>query len=260
MEPQGYPVATFELPIATPIDRRIANARSALARNLPRFVDRPELHLGAFGKAALVSGGPSAADFLDDIRGHETVIACGSAGDWLVGNGVEPTYCVAFDPGKDHAKFYRKRPPNTIYLVSSTCDPSVFDTLDGCDVHLWHPWDDIDEAVFDYEPRINGGSTVSLRAIAMAHVMGLREMHIYGMDCSYGSDGIEHAYPYEQDRPQAMAVNYEGRIFMTTPQLLQQAHEFMAICHHHQGDMSVNVYGGGLMGAMFRQQRGPADA
>lgn len=247
---QELPVAHFNLPIAVAPDRRMANAQSSWARGLPRFVDLPECGLGRFGRAALVSGGPSAIEQIDLIRKFEHVIACGSAGDWLMAQGIVPTYCVAFDPGDDHARFYKEATRGITYLVASTCDPSLFDHLARCDVRIWHPFDDLGAEFYNNEPRVGGGSTVTLRAIALAHIMGYRELHMFGFDSCYIS-GFEHGYPYRQDRPEAFQVNYGGHVFTVTPQLLQQAYEFMAMYHDHQHEIAIKVYGDGLIATML---------
>lgn len=251
MPETNYPIAPLTLPIGVPPDRRMNNAQSSWARGLPRFVDLPECGLGRFGRAALVSGGPSALDQIDLIRKFEHVIACGSAGDWLIDQGIVPTYCVIFDPADDHARFYKEQMRGVTYLVSSTCDPSVFDRLAGCDVWVWHPWDDLPSELYDNEPRVGGGSTVTLRAIALAHVMGFRELHMFGFDSCYVG-GFEHGYPYRQDRPGVFEVNYNGHIFTTTPQLYQQAQEFMTLYHDHQHEIAIKVYGEGLVATMLR--------
>lgn len=247
---QELPVAEFTLSIAVPADHRMANAQSSWARGLPRFVDLPECGLGRFNRAALVSGGPSAIEQIDLIRKFEHVIACGSAGDWLIGQGIVPTYCVIFDPSADHARFYKEQMRGVTYLVASTCDPSVFDHLAGCDVRIWHPFDDLPSELYDNEPRVGGGSTVTLRAIALAHVMGFRELHMFGFDSCY-IGGFEHGYPYQQDRPGVLQVNFGGRLFTVTPQLLQQAHEFMRMYQDHQHEIACKVYGEGLIATML---------
>lgn len=241
-----------ELPIAVPPDQRVANAVSSWARGLPRFVDLLECQLGRFNRAAVVSGGPSAVDQLDMIRKFDTIIACGSAHDWLVGHQIVPTYCVIFDPKDDHARFYKEPLQGVTYLVSSTCHPSVFDALTGFDVRIWHPYDDLPFELYNNEPRVGGGSTATLRAIAMAHIMGLRELHMFGFDSCY-LGGFEHAYPYMQNRPAAMEVTYQGRKFTVTPHLLQQAHEFMHMYYDHQHEIAMRVYGDGLIAHMLRE-------
>ena len=244
--------AAINLPIAASVEERVANAASSWARGLPRFVDLPECQLGRFGRAALVSGGPSAVEHLETIRKFETVVACGSAHDWLVGHGIVPAYCVIFDPKDDHARFYKEPMRGVTYLVASTCHPSVFDALAQCEVRIWHPFDDLPHVLYNNEPRVGGGSTATLRAIALAHIMGLRELHMFGFDSCY-MGGLEHAYPYVQDRPEAFQINYNGHTFMVTPQLLAQAHEFLSMYHDHQHEISCKIYGNGLIATMLRE-------
>lgn len=252
---QEFPVAPLNLAIAAPFEQRQANALASLALGLPRLLALPECELGRLNKAALVSGGPSSAHYLDGIRQFEVVVACGSSCRWLVENGITPTYCVIFDPGADQARFYAGLPDPIRFLVASTCDPSVFEALSGRDVHVWHPFDDLPWELYGGEPRVGGGSTVTLRAIAVAHILGLRELHLFGFDCCY-VDAKEHAYPYDQDRPAPIAVSYGGRQFVTTPQLLQQAQEFMRLYHDHEHEIACKVYGDGLIAFMMKSARG----
>jgi len=253
---QAYPAVPITLPIAVPLAERVHNAQLSLGRGLPRFTDMPETQLGVLGRAALVSGGPSAADSLNLIRKFPVVMACGSAGPWLLSQGIVPAYQVIFDPSEGHARFYQEADGRPIYLVASTCNDAVFEYLAGCDVRLWHPFDDVPEEIYRYEPRVGGGSTVTLRAIALAHILGLREQHLFGFDCSY-RHGVEHAYPHDQDRPQPIEVNYGGRRFLTNPNLFVQAQEFMRMYQHHQHELACRVYGDGLLGHIWATETTP---
>lgn len=244
------PVGPLNGTIAVPLDQRLANAASSLERGLPRFMDMAETALGKMAYAAVVSGGPSLADQLSVIRQFPKIVACGSVHDYLVDKGIIPTHCVIFDPGEDHARFYQKAQDKTLYLVASTCSPSVFESLKGRQIRVWHPYDDIPMEVYGNEPRIGGGSSVTLRAIAVCHVMGYREMHMFGFDCSF--DENEHAYPYHQDRPKPITVNLSGRQFQTTPALLQQAQEFLRMYSDHQNEMACVLYGQGLVASMWQ--------
>lgn len=248
---QLFPVGPLNLPIAIAAERRYANAVCSLARDLPRFTDMPETFLSMLGKAALVSGGPSLAQQLDQVRSFETIVSCGSVYGYLIDRGITPKYAVIFDCGPDHARFYRQTSPDVCYLVASTCDPAVFDLLADCNVRVWHPYDDLPEELYGAEPRVGGGSSATLRGIALAHIMGLRELHMFGFDCSF-ADGIEHAYPYDQDRPPPIPVTLEGRRFLTTPALLQQSQEFCRMFNDHQHQLAVVLYGDGLAKAMWK--------
>jgi hypothetical protein len=242
-------IAPLNLPVEVPVEQRTANARLSLERNLPRFLDLPDVAFGRIRPAAIVAGGSSLARELELVACFETVVACGSVHDHLVGEGIIPKYCVIFDPGAGHAGFYKNPQRGVIYLVSSTCDPAVFEALAGHCIHVWHPADDVDEEVYGGEHRIGGGSSVLLRAIPLAHVMGFREMHLFGADCCLFDDR-EHAYAHGK-RGDRITVSFLGRHFATTPQLLQQAQEFLRMYYDHQHQMMVRVYGGGLIDAML---------
>lgn len=247
---QKLPIATLNQPIAVDLGTRIEHARSSLVRNLPRFTDLPQTKLPKLDRAAIVSGGPSLAGNINAVAKFDVVVACGSCHDYLIDNGIIPKYCVIFDPGADHARFYRNPQKDTIYLVSSTCAPEVFDDLAGLQVRVWHPFDDVPWDIYGAEPRIGGGSSATLRGVALCHVMGLRELHMFGFDCSF-ANGAEHAYPYNQDRPAPISVSLNGRQFLTTPALLQQAQEFFRMYNDFQHVLAAVIYGDGLAACMW---------
>jgi hypothetical protein len=244
------PIGPLNLSIAVPLDQRLANAAASLERGLPRFADMAETALGKLAAAALVSGGPSLSEQLPVIRQFAKIVACGSVHDYLIEKGIIPTHCVIFDPSEDHARFYRKPQAKTLYLVASTCSPPVFEALKGFQIRVWHPYDDVPQDIYGDEPRIGGGSSVTLRTVAVCHIMGYREMHMFGFDCSF--DDKEHAYPYHQDRPKPITVNLNGREFLTTPALLQQAQEFLRMYSDHQNEMACVLYGQGLVASMWQ--------
>jgi len=237
-------IPPLNLPVEVPLERRIANAEASLTRGLPYFTELEDYAFGRVRSAALVSGGPSARTAIAAIAKHRNLFACGSVHDWLVGEeGIIPKYCVIFDPGPAHWQFYLAPHRAVIYLVSSTCDPAVFDALEGQRVHTWHPFDDTPAELYGAQPRVGGGSSVTLRAIALAHVLGYREQHHYGFDSCH-LDGAAHA-----DR---ITVSFNGRQFSTTPQLLQQAQEFIRIYTDHQHMLMCVMHGDGLIAAILR--------
>jgi hypothetical protein len=245
-------VGPLALSVAIGADKRVQNVLSALTRDLPRFSDMPELALTTLGRCAILSGGPSLAGQVQDAKQFSTIFACGSAYEYAVSRGVTPTYCVVFDPSPEQARFFRGPHPATTFLVASCCDPAVFDALAAADVRLWHALDDLPAELFGHDARVGGGSSVTLRAIPLAHAMGFREQHLFGFDCCL-MDGAEHAYPHAQDRPPAVGVSFNGRQFTTTPPLLQQAQEFCRMFNDHQHSLACVVYGDGLGAMMFRE-------
>lgn len=247
-------VAKFSLDCEVGEDRRRENCRAAFARNPPRYVELPRFgsHVREFGDIAIVAGGPSLAGQIEDVRRRKTVMACGSVHDYLIAAGIIPKYCVIRDPSADHARFYTKPHASVIYLVASICDPAVFDALKDHDIALWHSYGDLPVEDYRGEPMLAGGSSAALRAMGLAHTLGYREQHYYGLD-SCLIDGIEHPYAHDEVRPGSMNVTFNGRPFAVTPQLLSQAEEFMRIYHDHQHEMGATVYGDGLIATMLGQ-------
>ncbi len=72
---------------------KISNTRAARSRGLPSFLSLPRSNGGSL---SILSGGPSLASQIADIKGP--VMACGSAHDFAVAQGVVPDYCVLLDP------------------------------------------------------------------------------------------------------------------------------------------------------------------
>jgi len=248
----GIPIAPLDLRVEVPLDRRVANAQACRSRGLPSFTELPDYAFGRIRVAALVSGGPSAGENLDKIREFKTVFACGSVHDWLITQGIIPKYCVIFDPGPAHAMFYRRPQADVTYLVCATCDPAVFDVLAGQRVHVWAPYDDTpDELYGEGTPRVNGGSSVTLRTIPLAHVLGYREQHLFGFDCCH-LNGDEHAYEHGA-RGDRITVSFMGKQFSTTPQLLQQSQEFLRMYTDHQHMLMCKVAGDGLIATIMRE-------
>ena len=71
-------------------------------------------------KIALIGGGPSLKDQLDDIRKFDGVtVACGSVHDYLIDNHIYPTFCVLCDPDEITSYYISSPNASTIYLVAT---------------------------------------------------------------------------------------------------------------------------------------------
>jgi uncharacterized Rossmann fold enzyme len=132
---------------------------------------------------AVICSGPSLAENIETIRGFKKIISCSGAHDFLIKNGIIPTWHMETDPREHKSTFVKNPHRDVMYLIASCCHPKVFDNLAGHDVRLWHVFQP--DATF---PRghwaILGGSNVGLRALFVARTLGFREIHIFGMDCS----------------------------------------------------------------------------
>ena len=221
---------------------KIESTRASRKRGLPSFLDLKQDHK----RLALASGGGSIRRFLEELRGFDHVMACGSVHDYLIEQDIVPEYCVILD--SDNAGLVRPY-RGVKYLVAASCDAAVFDSLPRARTWLWHSFGDVPADELNGEPAVGGGCTVTLRALAIAVIIGYSDLHFFGLDSCY-MDGAEHAYPHGEGRPTPFVVDYNGRKFTVNAPLLKQAQEFRAICQDHRDEFTPTVYGDGLVAAM----------
>lgn len=213
---------------ATSSSESMDNVRVNVERALPWFHNnnfmKEEDRLPG-KRIALVGGGPSIKDTVDELKDFDVTIACGSAHDWLQANGPKiPTYCVVCDPDPVMANYLRAPDHGTQYLISSHCNATVFDALEWHDIRMWHCWP---IGLADQEAReflekktpgwiaFGGGCTVGLRSITLAMVMGFTELHFFGFDSCMGmSDDEHHAYPFTDVTKEFLGDIYNIRIGM----------------------------------------------
>lgn len=149
---------------------------------------------------ALVGGGPSVADYADEISRFPVVVACGSAHDWLISRRIKPDYAVICDPDALMADYLRVPSRRTSYLVSSHCHPAVFKALRGYFIAIWHCHPVGEDYLKQVEGRdyraIGGGCTVGLRALSIAITLGYKNIHFFGFDSCLGLEDAHHAYDF----------------------------------------------------------------
>lgn len=206
----------------------------------------------------IVGGGPSAADYLDEIRAHQAagahVFALNAASLWLNHHGIKPDAQVIVDAQ-----------PETAAMV----DPDASGHLFGSQVHpdtmnaapqpwVWHMGED-SEAMMPEARRnsggyalIGGGAAVGTCATCLAYTMGYRTLHIYGLDSSH-RDGRGHAYLQPaNDLIPTVDVEWAGRSYTASVVMKAQAEWFQIIGRSLRAmGCAVNVYGDGLLPAMF---------
>lgn len=213
---------------ATPSDEAMDNVRANVGRPLPWFHDTYPIDVKDRVKGkriALVGGGPSIKDTVFELIDFPTIIACGSVHDWLQANCLRiPTYCVVCDPDPVMANYLRAPDHKTKYLISSHCNASVFEALEGHDVSMWHCWPigAGDDAARDFLQEktpgwvaIGGGCTVGLRALTIAMMMGYDEIHFFGFDSCMGvTDADHHAYPFTDETKEFLGQVYNVKIGM----------------------------------------------
>lgn len=185
--------------------KRVGNA---LNRNLP-------IHLQAVNDSkiwAIIGGGPSINSQVDRIRelkrSGANIVSVNKSHDWLLENDIVPWGHVLLDP-KEWVADYVKRPRRDVrYFVASQCHDSVFESLSGYPVFLWHASQDFPEHGNIAEPddylnamwpgtphrTVGGGTTVGHRAMILGHGMGADKFHLFGFDSSRDPAGKLHGY------------------------------------------------------------------
>lgn len=224
------------------------NVNSALARGLQICGIVPEHD----GRLAIVGSGPSLRDYLDELRGWPGEIwAINGAYDYLLSEGIIPHGFVGLDPLPGLAEYVKNPHRDTTFYIASNCDPSVFDAIPPDQVMIWHSARQALKV-----PRgqmiVGGGTSSITRAPFLAHMLGYRDMTVYGADSSF-EEG-RYCYrdgTYECDS-QALVnkVAVEGEVFFTEACLVKQVAQFGDIAKRYEGILKFRC--GGLLDAYLR--------
>lgn len=254
-----------ETRFSLPMDEIEDQIRINMARPLPRLHQRKD-----FGKSkghrpiALVGGGPSLRDTIYELREFEDIMICGTPHDYIVAQGIKPTYTVVCsarsDPGESPKDFILNPQPYCEYLLASCCHPAIFDSLCDQNVTMWNNGGRVDEALFQGEPFITGGSTVTLRAINIAVVLGYYDMHFFGFDSCFPSVEDNHAYyagPHaiEHEIVKVRVGAEDGREFLTHTAWLIQAQHFQEVLQYTGHLFNPTIHGDGLIAEIMKHRK-----
>ena len=213
-------------------------------------------HIGKdSGTCSLVGAAPSIKQTYKDLKGD--VVAINSAIGFLLDNGVVPKYAMLWD-GADIVEEFARPHPEVTYLIASRCHAKVFERLKDCKVVVWHAGGDHD--IFDVmqkqeviqkigisQPLVLGGSAGITRGIFLVAALGYSDVHLFGADSSYSSEGKTHvngSLVKEKDMVVSLGNGPAGSpaqsvVFRTTPELCAQVNEYRSIYA-----MSVNAASG----------------
>lgn len=210
----------------------------------------------------IVGGGPSLQDEVGALRRlakrGAKVFAVNKSHDWLLKRGLPCHYAALLDP-KDwvagyidldlaRSKAARQRAGklwvDPRYLIASQCHD---DTLNKFKTHpnayMWHAAAGLGESEmlqdeFPNEPWCNiaGASVIGLRAIGLAHGLGFRKMHLFGLDGSARPDEKTknlNLYAYEKPRIDKTWTRFEvklnsgwARSFISNHHMARSVYEF----------------------------------
>jgi hypothetical protein len=220
----------------------------------------------------LVAGGPSLADFEDEIiqnrkDGMKLVTVNGSYG-WARERGLKPSLQFLIDAREFNARFTEQDEltEETKFVVSSSSDPSVFENLPEDRSYVFHISisdevlevleEEYGELYKEVYP-IPGGCTVTLRAIAALRMLGFYKIHIYGFDSAI-MDDRHHGYEQEEndkDVEEALYATVAGgtayeKRFLVAPWMLFQALDFKKLGQQLLDDVNLDIKGDGLIAHM----------
>jgi hypothetical protein len=244
---------------ARPSDERWEQVQTACARITKRITPA-----AAHGRKAVIACyGPSLKETVEDLRSeifasrNADLISVSGAHDFLLMNGVVPTYHVECDPRAHKADNIDIVHARVKYLIGSGCHPALLDKLEGADVALWHIATPEHMKRFAQETNeplnivISGGGSVGLRSISLLYTLGYRDFSIYGMDCSFADDGTKWAGRHYGKQEEAVKATVNGRTFITSLTLLSYATDFIEMAQRVQID--CRLMGDGLLQAMCAQ-------
>ena len=158
-------------------------------------------------------------------------MTCSGSHDYLRSIGDSPPlYHIECDWREHKAEFVKNPWFCTNYLIASCVHPKLLQYLNGYDVTLWNS----DMTPYYYYPAneltFRSLGSVGLQAIIVAHALGYREMHIYGMDCSFKLNGKRHSGPHNGPaREPDMYVVVENQLFRTSMVFVMYAKMFVEV-------------------------------
>lgn len=226
-----------------------ANIKHACGLGLPTLNIQP----GNDRDAVIVNGGPSVEGGIEQIRARQAsgqfILATNGAHDYLIRHGITPDASLVIDARPGNAAFVAHPSEGTTYYLASQCDPACFTTQKNTVLLHLNTENALEMIPGGGEIHlVSGGSTVGLIAISLAHILGFRRFHLYGMDSSY-RETEHHAYEQRLNAGErVMEVEAAGRTFRAAPWMIQQAQEFQELAAHlaNEGCL-ITVAGDGLL-------------
>jgi hypothetical protein len=258
----GVKPMAFAVRANTDVGYRENNVAINIKRKLPRFLQRSDLMQLRGEPIAIVGGGPSVKEFLPRIREFKWIMAAGSSHDFLIENGVIPTFAVSTDSKEETNDYYQRLNPTTQYLIASTSPPSLLDRLEDCPVYLWHFFEQVDPEHYQGEQACGWGCMVGVVCIQIALWLGFQEHHYFGYDCAIGDK--THAYEVAEwekkhirETMTVAEVGDEKTKHLTTTAFIAQCTHFLGIYRSPDGNyLKGTVYGKGLLWDVIRQTPG----
>jgi 6-hydroxymethylpterin diphosphokinase MptE-like len=243
-----------------------ANVRANIAEEAGWRQVHP--HLTSDAEVMIVGGGPSALQYLDQIREMRVdygvkLVTLNGAYNWAIERGLTPSAQIIVDAREFNARFTKPVVDGCKYLIASQCHPSVLEGLPKDRTYLWHTSaemiDDLLKARYDdANPAfpVPGGSTVLLRAIPLLRMLGFAKFHLFGCDSCLANVGgtlMHHGYKQpENDGVAVIPTMVAGRVFYCHPWMISQGKEIQDLVKVLGDEIELEIYGDGMLAHMLR--------
>ena len=217
------------------------------------------------GKMAIVGAGPSAPQFLNEIKEFkkdesDNLMSVNATHAWLIDKGMPPRIHVISEHDVENVEVSLGGPPHkeVYYYLASTCHENIFRQLEGYRRVLWHPFMPLQgyqHAVARYfhgEFMVGGGYSTFFRSMTVAIVLGFRRFDLFGLDSSFEASSHMDGYQIADREPRitvwgADPTGKELKKFTTQGGLAFQASEFLEFCKFNQSALKIKVHGDGLL-------------
>lgn len=238
------PTQRIAVALANPVLERLGEYIQANRRLVPTpIMVGPEQFRGQF--VALCGAGPSLREA--DLRGVDQVIACNSAVQWLVEQGLTIHGAVGIDQTARLAEEWAN-PPDVPYYLATSVDPTVVRHLQNHQRALFFFHNAVgipdEQALYRTWPRgfmVGRGATVVSRFAWVLLWAGAERVDIYGADCALGDGDIAHANGEHVTEAYQTPLLLEGRhpprdrTWRTRPDLLMEAVDLVRLVRASQG-------------------------
>ncbi len=254
----------------TDTEELLGNVKSALARKLPEIWP----HAPQDTELGICAGGPSLNGSYDAMRdlveSGGQLVGLANATHKLLEHGIRPSAQVILDAKPRNAEFVHDIEGCT-YFIASQANPAVFDKVAGFTAgnqrtFVWHAMNNQKEmqAVLDGLDRpwvpVQGGSTITLRALRMFQILGYHRFHMFGFDSCY-LHGEHHAYEQTAgDHFKTATIVCNDREYQCTGWMMNQAMEFLKWVKLFGQELHMVVHGDGLIAEMIRTAPKSAEA